>query len=274
MLRFYEVLQNEINKRPQEARVGGIPSVENKIRGYLNLMFSKNGQWTKPNLEIVNNTPIWALIFYFLRSGHAEEALDFTMRNEAMFQKMERSFSSYLKAYVTAPNNRLPQQLHDRLHTEFNQRIKFLDASSDPFKHAVYKLIGRCDLSRRSLPEILPLAEDWMWLQLVLCSEINDASQPLYEQLSLDHLQRTLLQYGPRHFNPKGTNPGPYYQFLMMVGLFERSVHYMYQFQPMDAVHVAITLSYYGLLRVVSTQSADNNLRETSVVCLLTLSVH
>ena len=43
-----------------------------------------------------------------------------------------------------------------------------------------------------------------------------------------------------------------------------QAVQYLYSFQPVDAVHFAIALTYYGLMGVTSssTQRADSNLRE------------
>ena len=38
--------------RPTEANLGGVPSVQNKIRAYINVKFSKMGQWTAMNLEV------------------------------------------------------------------------------------------------------------------------------------------------------------------------------------------------------------------------------
>ena len=38
--------------RPTEANLGGVPSIQNKIRAYVNVKFSKMGQWTATNLEV------------------------------------------------------------------------------------------------------------------------------------------------------------------------------------------------------------------------------
>ncbi|KAK9454541.1 Nup93/Nic96-domain-containing protein [Dipodascopsis uninucleata] len=256
---FFALLETEIARYPQEAQLGGIPSVVNKILAYLKLRFLKNRQWTKNNLEVVNNVPIWALLYYLFRSGHLNEALEYTNQNENYFQKIERTFPTYLRAYVKSGDDRmLPRELHERLVSEFNYHLKAYDPKTDdPYKYALYKLLGRCDLARKNIPEILLVAEDWMWVQLMLvqessaASEINDVfSTHRGDRYTLTDLRNMLVQFGARHFNPKGNNPGVYFQALLLSGQYERAIHYIYKFQPVDAVHFAIVLTYYGLLRV------------------------
>jgi len=67
------------------------------------------------------------------------------------------------------------------------------------------------------------------------------------------------LKYGPKHFNPKNTNPIKYTQVLLLSGQFEQAVQYLFLFpsHEADAVHIAIALMYEGLLRV-STSPATS----------------
>lgn len=41
-------------------------------------------------------------------------------------------------------------------------------ATADPFKLALYKLIGRLDPGRRSVPHVTTTTEDWLWFQLAM----------------------------------------------------------------------------------------------------------
>ncbi|KAK9463740.1 Nup93/Nic96-domain-containing protein [Lipomyces oligophaga] len=270
---FFDLVETEIAKYPQEAELGGIPSVVNKILAYLKLRFAKNGNWVKANLEIINNVPVWGLIYYMFRSGHIQEALDFTLENQSYFQKIERTFPSYLKAYAKADDNRLPRELGERLLLEFNNHIRLYDPKTDdPFKFALYKLLGRCELSRKNMPEVLLVAEDWMWAQLKLIEDSPAVPTDVFgmsssERYTLNDLRNILVQLGSRHFNPRGTNVMLYFQILLLSGQYERAVHYLYRTQPIDAVHFAIALAYYGLLRV----SAD---AETLDVDLMTLDTY
>jgi nuclear pore complex protein Nup93 len=92
--------------RQSEANLGGVPSIQNKIRAYINVKYSKMGQWTTKTLEMAKNQPIWARIFLLLRAGHSEEALAFATENESALQKLEKGFLSYFKAWLDSPDKR------------------------------------------------------------------------------------------------------------------------------------------------------------------------
>lgn len=223
--RFLEMVERSIAENPQIAKVGGIPSVFHKFRGYINVKLANNKdlpEWDLNNFDYVSDVPCWAIIFYLLRAGFLEEADEFVRQNQQSFQKLDRSFPTYLHAYCSAGDERrLPRNLLDRIQGEYNNRVRHSEDTKDIFKPAVYKIIGRCDLSKRSVPNVMPTAEDWMWLQLVLAREIDKTTEPAHEVFTLTDLQKGVLQFGAKHFSQKGSNVGLYFQMLMMSGLFE-----------------------------------------------------
>ncbi|GAA96311.1 uncharacterized protein L969DRAFT_95409 [Mixia osmundae IAM 14324] len=246
---FMRYVERMLAAKPTEANLGGVPSLQNKIRAFVSLRYSKMGQWTVPDLQLANNTPVWARIFFLLRAGHPQEALSFALENEQSIQKLERSFIPYFKAWLDSPDRRLPRHLRDRFLTEYQQKIRFSSESQDPFKYALYKLMGRSELSRRSVPGVTDTAEDWMWFQLQMIRESEQAEQESY---TLQDLGALLVKYGEAHFDPKGSRPLLYFQLLLLSGNYERAVAFLYgrsQYQ-VDAVHFAIILAYYGLLRL------------------------
>ena len=306
--RFMTYVEKTIASRPAEAALGGVPSVQNKIRGFLNVKYQKNGQWSNQALEvglglcrrldyptdsatpqIANNTPVWARIYYLLRSGHAKEALAFATENEAALQKLEKSFVPYFKAWLDSPDRRLPKLLRDRFLSEYNQRIRYLTDTSDPYKHALYKLIGRVEINRRNVPGVTQTTEDWLWFQLSLVRETEGQGEAPHEKYGLRDLAAVLLKFGEAHFDPKGTRPLLYFQVLLLSGQFERvgllcfravcfltvadfststqAIAFLLQHSQYqaDAVHFAIALAYYGLLRVPARgHAADVEFRESS----------
>ncbi|OLL25638.1 Meiotically up-regulated gene 87 protein [Neolecta irregularis DAH-3] len=252
---FFAHVETEVARNPQDANIGGVPSIQNKALGYLKVRFYRNHTWENPNLEIVNNIPIWALLFYLFRSGYLTEAVQYAQTHESSIIRLERHFVSYLKAYATSSERRLPRQLRDRLHSEYSQRIRF---TQDPFKTALYKIIGRCDLSKRNLGDVCPTTEDWMWLQLILCREASN-DEISGEEFGLVNLQNTIMSFGAKHFNQKGNNPVIYFQLLLLCGLFERGVNYLLNWNNTDAVHFAVGLCYHGLLRVPSIKEVSED---------------
>ncbi|KPV73463.1 uncharacterized protein RHOBADRAFT_54687 [Rhodotorula graminis WP1] len=249
---FLAYVEKTLASRPAEASLGGVPSIQNKIRAFLNVKYQKNGKWANSVLEIANNTPVWARIYYLLRSGHAKEALAFATENEQAIQKLEKSFVPYFKAWLDAPDRRLPKLLRDRFLAEYNQRIRYLTDTSDPYKHALYKLVGRVEISRRNVPGVTQTTEDWLWFQLSLVRETEGQGEAPHEKYGLRDLAAVLRKFGEAHFVPKGSRPLLYFQVLLLSGQFERAIAFLQQHShyQADAVHFAIALAYYGLLRV------------------------
>lgn len=251
---FFEKIEMNIARNPIEAQLGGVPSVYNKIKAALNLRFGENGRWVHPTLEIVNNLPIWALIYYLIRSGCLKEALVFTMSNREAFQKLGTSFPIYLKAYVESPVHALPSTLVENIRKEFNEQVRFFDEeTSDPYKFALYKIIGRCELSKKSFPGVISTTEDRLWIHFSLIYEDSSEISTLYDKYTLQNLQSVVLNFGSQYFDLENKSPALYVQVLVMCGLFERAVQYAYSFSQIDAVHFAIALSYYGLIKPAST---------------------
>ncbi|GAA5959783.1 hypothetical protein JCM3765_000101 [Sporobolomyces pararoseus] len=252
---FMNYVEKTLASRPAEANLGGIPSVQNKIRAFLNVKYLKNGNWSNSSLEIANNTPIWARIYYLLRSGHSKEALEFAIENERSIEGLEKSFVAYFKAWLDSPDRRLPKLLRDRFLSEYNQRIRYTSSSSDPYKQALYKLIGRVELNRRNVAGVTQTTEDWLWFQLSLIreeeSESNEGGSS-FEKYGLRELATVLRKFGESHFDPKGNRPLLYFQVLLISGQFELAIAFLQQHSQYqaDAVHFAIALEYYGLLRV------------------------
>ena len=223
-IRFNQVVDKAISDNAQVARVGGVPSVYNKFRGFINVKMVQNKDkpdWDPRCFQLINEVPCWAMVFYLIRAGLLTDADSYVQQHLAQFQKLDRGFASYLHAYVSHEDRRLSRPLHDRINGEYNNRIRHMEDCKDPFKPAVYKIIGRCELAKRSLPNIMPTAEDWMWLQLVLAREIDRTSEPAHEVFTLHDLQKSVSQFGAKHFMAKGSNFGLYFQMLLMCGLFE-----------------------------------------------------
>jgi len=42
---YWDILERTVHSRPMEARLGGDPSISNKVRAFLLVRFYKNGEW-------------------------------------------------------------------------------------------------------------------------------------------------------------------------------------------------------------------------------------
>lgn len=234
-LQFFDYIDNIYKNKVVNK---GLPTIVNKVKSFIEYQkLNSNG-----NLLIVNGLPIWALVFYLLRAGCEEEALALVQENQQVFKKVEQSFVSYFKAYVNSKDKRLPQSLVAQIQNEFSQHIK-KSVDGDPYRYAVYKILGRCQLSRRNISNIALTIEDWVWMHLMLVRDDNQDGDPIHEKYTLSDFQQIITSYGPSKFTSN------YLQILLLAGLYEEAIKYALEVNEIDGVHLAIGLSYYQLLQ-------------------------
>lgn len=219
---------------------------------------------------VVNGVPVWALIFYMMRAGLYEEALGVINEYGSLFQKFDTNFPVYFAKFVQSDTHTLPSEISKKIHQEFAQQFQFVldDVDSavmspgfDPYKYAVYKIVGKCDMGNRTLPHALNLLiEDWLWFHLLLITQgLPSDSTLVFDNYTLTNLQQTVVGFGPVKFLTLSNN-SLYLKALVLVGLYELAVQYAYDhINECDAVHLAIGLNYYGLLRVATVLASSPN---------------
>ncbi|KAH7345172.1 nucleoporin-interacting protein NIC96 [Rhizoctonia solani] len=247
---YIEYVDAAIQREPANAAIGGDPSIPNRIMGYLRCKFYRSGRWNE-DLELLRGRPVWAHMFFLIRTGHLREALDVANESADAIERSEQYFLSYLKAWVESSDRRLPKMLRDRLQTTYNSHILH-SPNADPFKVALFKLLGRLDPTRRAVRRAIVTAEDWIWFQLAMVDE-EDGN-------GLRELGKVLEGYGEKHFEGSGPGRrGMWARVLMVCGMFEQSIAALYEHPDhrIEAVHIAVALAYYGLLRVPSTSEAS-----------------
>ena len=78
---------------------------------------------------------------------------------------------------ISSSTTRLSKAHRDHLQSVYNAHMLH-SASADPFKLALYKLMGRLEPSRRAVPQVTTTTEDWLWFQLAMVmSSLNHTSQ-------------------------------------------------------------------------------------------------
>ncbi|KAL4939548.1 hypothetical protein BDV06DRAFT_34535 [Aspergillus oleicola] len=249
---FYSEIEGAIAKNPREAQLGGIPTVVNKIRAYIRLRESRKDLAPDgTELQMVGDDYCWILIFYLLRCGFVTEAAEYVTQDPG-FRSLDHKFVTYMTTY--AQSKRLPRDMQQRINGEYQQRSRNApDNTIDPYRMACYKIIGRCDLGRRRLEGINQSVEDWMWLQFSLAREDDRAEEVAGDIFGLEDIQTDITEIGQRVFGKGQEGPGGYGTFFLLQilgGMFEQAVSYLGTYAPVSAVHFAIALVYYGLLRV------------------------
>ncbi|KAG6007511.1 nuclear pore complex subunit [Claviceps maximensis] len=271
---FLREVESLIAKHPHEAKLGGLPDITSKIKAYIRLR-SVRKDLVPDNTELqqVQGEFIWAVVFYLLRSGHVNEAAQYVNDNSNHFRGIDRTFATYLNNYAASQDRRITnRKLLDRCTNEYIQRSRNAPENSiDPFRMASYKVIGRIELSNRNLDGLNTDINDWIWLQFNLAREGDKTLEMAGESYGLAELQSSIYEIGTKHF-PKSTSEdttngsfGMFFYLQILAGMFEDAIAYLYPFSYVDAVHFALALEYYGLLRPSDPMSASNDLRSYSV---------
>ncbi|KXJ96986.1 Nup93/Nic96-domain-containing protein [Microdochium bolleyi] len=265
--KFYDNVEDLITKYPKEANLGGRPDVISKMKAYVRLRHVRKDLVPDgAELQQVEGEYIWALVFYLLRSGHVDEAAEYVKARATTFRAIDRTFSSYLLEYAASPDRRLRRQLQERCNNEYSQRSRMAPTNSiDPYRMACYKIVGRCEVNNRSLDGLKTDIDDWIWLQFNLARENERTIEVASESYTLLDLQNSIQEIGNKHFpkTPSEDTNGTFGMFFFMqvlAGMFEKSIAYLYQFSYVDAIHFAIALEFYGLLRPADPWSAANDL--------------
>lgn len=262
---FAEYMEQVIAANPLQAQRGGVPKVGATVAAFLRVQLRASPtawiQGVSKERDAETDTPLWAQLFYLVRIGHGKEALQCAQANEASLQRADTSFLAYFKAWVDAPDRQLPRGMRDHCMAEYVTRFRSVPMDAqDPYHYALYRLMGRFDASKKFPSPLVSSTENWLWLQLCMVSESAHSSQdPTLQSHTLQDLATKLEKYGEAHFDPKGTRPLHYFQLLLLVGQFEKAVAFLHA-RPayqVDAVHFAIALTYYGLLRIPSASETS-----------------
>ncbi|KAE8233911.1 hypothetical protein CF326_g1051 [Tilletia indica] len=284
-LQYQGYIETTISAQPHKAQLGGEPTTEARVLAFLRVAHQDRDNTWAPELELVQSSsgqiPIWALIYVLLRIGEPEKALAFANDHEGLPGWTDPAFSAYLASYIKSSEGnseaRLPKMQRDKILAEYNSRIRNVP-QVDPFKQALYKLLGRIDVHKKFPALLTRQTENWMWLQLSMVRESEDESASTgaglsssfsgsfaggnvtgsRDQYALYDLGQKILSYGEGYFDPKGQRALFYFQLLVMTAQFERAVAFLYS-RPqhqVDAVQLAAALTYYGLLRVTPEKNA------------------
>ena len=229
---YYKFIKKTVSQFPREAMLGGRPSNTETVKAFLNIKF---GRLERQSLELVNGIPIWAHLYYLLRCGFHKDAFDLASQYDTFLYKVDPLFLKYITLFSNSEP--FPQELVNRIRANYSQMY----GNDDWFKIALFKLFGRCELNKKSIPQVIKSTEDYLWFQLEL----------LGDDYSLNDFQDMIIKYGPKHFDPRGSNPIHYFQILLVCGLFEEAISFLCTTPHFsEAVHFGIALVYSKKLRV------------------------
>uniref|UniRef100_A0A8C7IAB5 Nuclear pore complex protein Nup93 n=1 Tax=Oncorhynchus kisutch TaxID=8019 RepID=A0A8C7IAB5_ONCKI len=232
-----------------QAQLGGVPGTYQLVRSFLNIKLP--GPLPGMQDGEVEGHPVWALIYYCLRCGDLGASMQVV--NRAQHQLGD--FKTWFQEYMNSPDRRLAPATENKLRLHYRRVLR---NCADPYKRAVYCLIGKCDIADNH-GEVADKTEDYLWLKLNQVCFDDDGSSAPQDRLTLAQLQKQLLEdYGESHFSAS-QQPFLYFQVLFLTAQFEAAVAFLFRVERLrsHAVHVALVLYELRLLLKSSGQSAQ-----------------
>ncbi|XP_069113478.1 nuclear pore complex protein Nup93-like [Argopecten irradians] len=243
---YTKYITNTIYGNLQQAQLGGVPGTYNLVRSFLNVK--------PPNMrgledETVDGHPTWAMIYYCLRCGDlqaAQQVVDKAAHNVG-------DFTSFLQEYIASEDHRVSSSTETKIHLHYRRIVK---NGTDPFKRAVYCVIGRCDYEENH-SDIADKIDDYLWIKL---SQIQLDPDPVsQDQFTLQKLQTMLYEdFGESYFNGY-QQPYLYFQVLILTAQFEAAIEFMARIDKLlcHSVHVALVLYELKMLMLSTSNQAQ-----------------
>ncbi|XP_052747176.1 nuclear pore complex protein Nup93-1 [Bicyclus anynana] len=230
--RYKQYMSDVVRANPAAAMRGGEPGTFPLVRGYVGLRLQ--GQNIQGLTDgVVDDRPLWPMVYYCLRSGDANAAL-YCLRKAG---RDHEEFTAALEDHIRNPE----QALSDKLQTDINSKYRVqIRHSTDPYKRAVYCVVGCCDVSDEH-SEVARTADDYLWLKL---SVIKSRSNNKTESLTYSDLQKMILEeYGETHYHAH-EKPLVYFQVLTLTGQFEPAIEFLSRIPryQVHGVHMALAL--------------------------------
>ena len=262
---FFDELVTTITRQTKEAQVGGVPTRLHKVKAYVRVRATRKDLIPDGiTLQKIGGDYCWALLFYLLRCGFADEAATYVLDNRNAFNAIDRMFATYITQYSSSPDRRISPQFQNKINSEYIQRTRLApDNQTDPYRLACYKIVGHCEINKKSFDVIPADVKDWMWLQFCLAREANRVEELATDVYNLADLQADIHEIGQKHFqrgSDLGVGYGTFFLLQILGGLFENAVDFLYKHNYVAAIHFAIALDFYGLLRVSEFNASDSDL--------------
>lgn len=100
IVRFLTHMDTVIQGNLTRANLGGRPGMLEKINAFLNVTLWKADLLINENIEVIQDVPIWAGVFYALRCGLNKVALDYVTHYRNLFEYDEQEFPQFFQAYI------------------------------------------------------------------------------------------------------------------------------------------------------------------------------
>ncbi|KDR10998.1 nuclear pore complex protein Nup93-like [Zootermopsis nevadensis] len=232
----------------QQARRGGVPGTFPLVRSFVAVRIPPG--MTGLEDGTVEDQPFWPLVYYCLRCGDIAAALYCARQAGSGMDE----FCSVLEEVINSKDRKLSSRLETLIKFQYRRHIR---NTTDPFKRAVYCVIGSCDVNDEH-SEVAKAADDYLWLKLCQIREEESTESQVTDRMTYTHLQSLILEeYGESHYNAH-EQPHVYFQVLILTGQFEAAIEFLARIEKLrvHAVHIAIALNEHHLLGIPANVQA------------------
>ncbi|XP_054164411.1 nuclear pore complex protein Nup93-like [Oppia nitens] len=208
---------------------------------------------------LVDGIPIWCFIWYCLRAGSIDAAIEVAIKGPVW---IINDFISVLREYKQSEDKRLSQKSENQIKLLYKKTIRL---STDVYKKTVFAMLGSCGISEFP-SEVLDKVDDYLWLRLSQIqihdkdsdssehSILSNTSSPLItsDKLTFNKLKQQISEeYGEMYFNAKD-QPFMYFKALFLTNQFEAAIEFLFRIDTYrsHAIHIAIALNELHLLIV------------------------
>merc|ERR1711871_1835298 len=168
------------------------------------------------------------------------------------------------KAYVkTTFKNTSPNAIYKRAVLTLLAQMVGEGRAGEGSQHIVHQLEGLDEHVSNTI-------EDFMWHQLSIVVASTGVMKAMpntkdnFNNFTMENLSDVIMKvYGPDHFSPDNTDSFRYFMLLLYCLQFERALTYLAvnAGRPEDAVHFAIALDHYGILKRSGEQGVQSQAR-------------
>ncbi|XP_072937002.1 nuclear pore complex protein Nup93-like [Epargyreus clarus] len=230
--RYKQYMSDFVRTNPAAALRGGEPGTYPLVRGFVGLRLQAAAAQGLTD-GVVDERPLWPLVYYCLRSGDPSAALH-CLRKAG---RDHEEFVAALEEYMRNPEKPLSDKLQTAINFQYRIQVR---NSTDPYKRAVYCVVGCCDTSDEHT-EVARTADDYLWLKLSLIKFRPNGDQDAFTYSDLQKL--ILEEYGETHYHAY-EKPLVYFQVLTLTGQFEPAIEFLSRIPrfQVHGVHMALAL--------------------------------
>ncbi|CAG5105703.1 Oidioi.mRNA.OKI2018_I69.chr1.g2377.t1.cds [Oikopleura dioica] len=246
---YFNFIQETVNSNLRDANRGAMPGTEQLIRSFL--------QVRKYNYQATEDGDVWAMIYYCLRCGQTRTAVEIARKSSQIVGE----FLPSLVDWVESPDRLLGPNQESKIKIQFRRSVR---ACTDPFKRAVFCIVGKCDTDIHE--DVIQKTDDYLWMKLsqVVVGKTGDG----YE--SIEKFQRDILEeYGEAHFQAD-QSPLLYFNVLVLTGQFEAAIEFLARLnlatlvmtftRKFESTDPQEALQYFYFLRDIRLPGASDSL--------------